>query len=135
MSPKNPCFTKILYLNSLSQLVKFQKIVEHDIKTELEKDFDNRQRMLPTYVIKLPDGTEVGDYIVLDFGGKFFRTGIQEPNEHHHQGEANIYGVYPIIKQKVCERISSRASISMKTLKLNTRFLLENQVKCSQTLI
>ena len=29
--------------------------------------------MLPTHVIKLPDGTEVGDYIVLDFGGKFFR--------------------------------------------------------------
>jgi len=57
-----------------SQLVKFQKIVEQDIKTELEKDFDNRQRMLPTHVIKLPDGTEVGDYIVLDFGGKFFRA-------------------------------------------------------------
>merc|ERR1712131_379114 len=41
---------------------------------ELEKDIDNRQRMLPTHVIKLPDGTEVGDYIVLDFGGKFFRA-------------------------------------------------------------
>jgi len=63
-------------LNRLSQLVKFQRIVEQDIKTELEKDFDNRQRMLPTHVIKLPDGTEVGDYIVLDFGGKFFRREI-----------------------------------------------------------
>ena len=63
-------------LNSLSQLVKFQRIVEQDIKTELEKDFDNRQRMLPTHVIKLPDGTEVGDYIVLDFGGKFFRIHV-----------------------------------------------------------
>ena len=78
----NPRVTKISFLNSLSQLVKFQKIVEQDIKTELEKDFDNRQRMLPTHVIKLPDGTEVGDYIVLDFGGKFFRTGILEPYKH-----------------------------------------------------
>ena len=56
--------------------MKFQRIVEQDIKTELEKDVDNRQRMLPTHVIKLPDGTEVGDYIVLDFGGKFFRIGF-----------------------------------------------------------
>ena len=75
--------TRIQFLNSLSQLVKFQRIVEQDIKTELEKDSDNRQRMLPTYVSRLPDGTEVGDYIVLDFGGKFFRTGIQEPNKHN----------------------------------------------------
>ena len=36
--------------------------------------------MLPTHVIKLPDGTEVGDYIVLDFGGKFFRREVQRPN-------------------------------------------------------
>ena len=79
----NFCATRIQFLNSLSQLVKFQRIVEQDIKTELEKDFDNRQRMLPTHVSKLPDGTEVGDYIVLDFGGKFFRTGIQEPNKHN----------------------------------------------------
>ena len=66
-------------MNRISQLVKFQRIVEQDIKTELEKDVDNRQRMLPTHVIKLPDGTEVGDYIVLDFGGKFFRIGFTRP--------------------------------------------------------
>ena len=68
-----PYILRPYILNRLSQLVKFQRIVEQDIKTELEKDIDNRQRMLPTHVIKLPDGTEVGDYIVLDFGGKFFR--------------------------------------------------------------
>ena len=71
-------------MNRISQLVKFQRIVEQDIKTELEKDVDNRQRMLPTHVIKLPDGTEVGDYIVLDFGGKFFRIGFSEPGSPDH---------------------------------------------------
>ena len=29
----------------------------------------------------------------------------------------NMYTVYPIIKQKVCERVSSGGSIRMKTLK------------------
>ena len=30
--------------------------------------------MLPTFVDKLPSGSESGDFLVLDFGGHFFRV-------------------------------------------------------------
>ena len=55
-------------------LVNVEKLVEKDIREQLSQLPENRDRMLPTYVVKLPDGTEVGNYIVLDFGGRFFRV-------------------------------------------------------------
>ena len=55
-------------------LVNIEKLVENDIREQLSQLPENRDRMLPTYVVKLPDGTEVGNYIVLDFGGRFFRV-------------------------------------------------------------
>lgn len=55
-------------------LVNVEKLVENDIREQLSQLPENRDRMLPTYVVKLPDGTEVGNYIVLDFGGRFFRV-------------------------------------------------------------
>ena len=99
-------------MNRISQLVKFQRIVEQDIKTELEKDVDNRQRMLPTHVIKLPDGTEVGDYIVLDFGGKFFRIGFTRPRSACSRTGRTREFVNPVTRAayvniKKAERIST----------------------------
>ena len=43
------------------------------IQSQLSKETDSRKRMLPTCVDSLPDGRESGNYIVLDFGGRFFR--------------------------------------------------------------
>ena len=40
----------------------------------------------------------------------------------------------PIIQQNVCGEDSSRASICIKILKYNTRFLFENLIECSQIL-
>ena len=55
-------------------LLSVEKLVEGDIRQQLAQEPIDRERMLPTYVVKLPDGTEVGNFIVLDFGGRFFRV-------------------------------------------------------------
>ena len=46
-----------------------------------------------------------------------------------------MYGGDPIIQQNVCGGDGSRASICIKILKYNTRFLYENVVDCSKILI
>ena len=39
----------------------------------LNEFLENQTRMLKTYASKLPTGLEQGDYVVIDFGGRFFR--------------------------------------------------------------
>ena len=42
-------------------------------RTQLNLPNSKRDRMLDTFTQKLPQGTEKGEYIVVDFGGRFFR--------------------------------------------------------------
>ena len=55
-------------------LLDIQEKITADIKNQLLKSPSDRTRMLPTFVDKLPTGTESGDFLVLDFGGHFFRV-------------------------------------------------------------
>ena len=55
-------------------LLDIQEKITADIKNQLQKSPSDRTRMLPTFVDKLPTGTESGDFLVLDFGGHFFRV-------------------------------------------------------------
>lgn len=55
-------------------LLDIQEKITADIKSQLEKSPSDRTRMLPTFVDKLPTGSESGDFLVLDFGGHFFRV-------------------------------------------------------------
>ena len=48
---------------------------------------------------------------------------------------ASWYGVDSIIQQNVSGGDRSRASICIKILKYNTRFLFENLIECSQILL
>ena len=41
------------------ELLNVEKLVEGDIREQLSQQPKSRDRMLPTYVVKLPDGTEV----------------------------------------------------------------------------
>ena len=63
-----------LFNVSDSKLVSLKQLVTNDCKAQLDKSPADRKRMLETYVVNLPDGTEHGEYIVLDFGGRFFRV-------------------------------------------------------------
>ena len=78
-------------------LVNVEKLVESDIREQLKQEPIDRERMLPTYVVKLPDGTEVGNYIVLDFGGRFFRVAY-----------VNIKKSETILDSEQCEKIAQR---------------------------
>ena len=55
-------------------LLDIQEKITADIKNQLNKPAAERTRMLPTFVDKLPMGSESGDFLVLDFGGHFFRV-------------------------------------------------------------
>ena len=48
------------------------------------------------------------------FGG--FSISFEDLDLSHFHSSIKLYGGYPIIKQKFCERVLSRASIYMKTL-------------------
>ena len=55
------------------ELLNVEKLVESDIREQLSQQPMARDRMLPTYVVKLPDGTEVfGSKITLENSKKKF---------------------------------------------------------------
>ena len=56
------------------ELLNVEKLVESDIREQLSQQPMARDRMLPTYVVKLPDGTEVfGSKITLENSKKKFQ--------------------------------------------------------------
>lgn len=60
---------------SYEDLNAIKEKVKADVKAKLEAESDkDNSRMLNSYVAKIPSGCEKGEYIVLDFGGRFFRV-------------------------------------------------------------
>lgn len=57
-------------------LVKYKKVLTENIERGLGKDThpDSIVKCFPTYVQNLPDGTETGKYLALDFGGSKYRV-------------------------------------------------------------
>jgi len=72
-----------------TDLLTLKKAITADCEAQMKKDPSTRCRMLETFINKLPDGTEHGEYIVLDFGGKFFRVVYVKLN---HQALASSDG-------------------------------------------
>ena len=55
------------------QLAELTDLVEADCRAQMELPNEMRQRMLATCTGTLPQGDEEGEYVVVDFGGRFFR--------------------------------------------------------------
>ena len=51
--------------------------IESDCRKQLELDNKLRQRMLETCTQKIPSGNEEGEFVVVDFGGRFFRFFVE----------------------------------------------------------
>ena len=72
---------------------------------------------------------------LLFFGLVFLIGRVERLKPTSNYSLLNTRGGGPIIQQNVCGGDSSRASICIKILKYNTRFLFENVVNCSKILI
>jgi len=55
-----------------------------------ETNPDATVKMLPSFVTKLPDGTEEGSYLALDLGGTNFRVLLVTVTKDHDDGYSNI---------------------------------------------
>jgi len=75
-----------------SQAVKLCNQIQADCRKQMSKE--NQTRMLKTYASKLPTGLEQGDYVVIDFGGRFFRVVYVKLGASHGESifmESKIY--------------------------------------------
>lgn len=59
---------------SFDDLKVIKEKVSADVKDKTSKLDEQGRRMLKSFVAKMPNGSEKGEYIVLDFGGRFFRV-------------------------------------------------------------
>lgn len=64
----------------MPSLVKFKANFENAMKKGLETPNSFDLKMLPTYVTKIPNGKEVGQYLALDLGGTNFRVLLLKMN-------------------------------------------------------
>ena len=95
-----------LFNVSDDKLFALKQLITTDCKTQLDQPPTDRKRMHDTYVVNLPDGTEHGEYIVLDFGGKFFRV---------------VYVKLNIVLNKTGERRYSIGRLSLKIFNFFTK--------------
>lgn len=75
-----------------SQAVKLCQQIQADCRKQISKE--NQTRMFKTYASKLPTGLEQGDYVVIDFGGRFFRVVYVKLDASHGESifmESKIY--------------------------------------------
>ena len=56
------------------KLKNLQSQIAKDCETQLSIAPGGRKRMLETFIKNCPNGNEQGEFIVLDFGGRFFRV-------------------------------------------------------------
>ena len=72
-------------LNSLEisqeRMVKLIKQIRADCQDNLNLESQLKTRMLETFARKFPQGHEQGEFIVVDFGGRFFRFDPIQFNE------------------------------------------------------
>jgi hexokinase len=75
------------------KLHQLKKLIADDCKKEIAVESSKRKRMLETFVSIVPDGAERGEYIVLDFGGKFFRVVYVKLNEKTKRHDKRNYSL------------------------------------------
>jgi len=113
------------------QLAELTDLIEADCVAQLEQPNELRQRMLETCTAKLPQGDEEGEYVVVDFGGRFFRIVYVKMNAPHAESilmESKIYPLSAHLTNGKVERLFDFIATSCKDFCARFK-LLERQIE------
>ncbi|NWS65511.1 HXK3 protein, partial [Crotophaga sulcirostris] len=92
---------------SRADLQRVQKLMRQEMELGLGRDSNATAslRMLPTYVLNTPDGTEQGEFLALDLGGTNFRVLLVRVAQDNIQMASDIYVIPTTITQSTGEEL------------------------------